>query len=57
MRLMSRVMERLAHEAGLADLYEKEGRSGPMAFVVMEFVFTNQRDEVVATERFTRIYR
>lgn len=41
----------------VADLYEKEGRSGPMAFVVMEFVFTNQRDEVVATERFTRIYR
>ncbi len=41
----------------LADLYEKEGRSGPLVFVSMEFSFTNQRDEHVATELFTRIYR
>ena len=41
----------------IADLYEKEGRSGPLVFVVMEFTFTNQRGEHVATESFTRIYR
>ncbi len=41
----------------LADMYEKEGRSGPLVFVEMEFVFTNQRGEMVAREHFTRIYR
>jgi 3-methylfumaryl-CoA hydratase len=41
----------------IADMYEKEGRSGPLVFVVMEFTFTNQRGEHVATESFTRIYR
>ena len=41
----------------VADMYEKEGRSGPLVFVVMEFSFTNQRGEQVAEERFTRIYR
>ena len=41
----------------LDDLYEKEGRSGPLVFVTMEFTFTNQRGEHVATEKFTRIYR
>lgn len=41
----------------LADMYEKEGRSGPLVFVTMEFTFTNQRDETVAVESFTRIYR
>lgn len=41
----------------IVDLYEKEGRSGPLVFVTMEFTFANQRGEAVATERFTRIYR
>jgi 3-methylfumaryl-CoA hydratase len=41
----------------LAEMYEKEGRSGPLVFVEMEFTFTNQRGELVATENFTRIYR
>lgn len=41
----------------IADMFEKEGRSGPMVFVTMEFTFTNQRNEMVARERFTRIYR
>jgi acyl dehydratase len=41
----------------LADMYEKEGRSGPLVFVEMEFTFTNQRGELVARENFTRIYR
>lgn len=41
----------------VADLYEKEGRSGALVFVEMEFTFTNQRDQPVARELFTRIYR
>lgn len=41
----------------VADLYEKEGRSGALVFVDMEFTFTNQRNKMVAREIFTRIYR
>jgi hypothetical protein len=41
----------------LARMYEKEGRSGPLVLVEMEFTFTNQRGEMVARENFTRIYR
>lgn len=41
----------------IVDMYEKEGRSGPLLFVTMEFTFTNQQDELVAREEFTRIYR
>jgi 3-methylfumaryl-CoA hydratase len=41
----------------LARMYEKEGKSGPLVFVEMEFTFTNQRGEMVASENFTRIYR
>jgi hypothetical protein len=44
-------------EKRLLDLYEKEGRSGPLVFVQMEFVFTNQGGHTVAREQFTRIYR
>jgi hydroxyacyl-ACP dehydratase HTD2-like protein with hotdog domain len=44
-------------EKRLLDLYEKEGRSGPLVFVKMEFVFRNQDGEMVAREQFTRIYR
>ena len=44
-------------EKRLVDMYEKEGRSGPLVFVEMEFVFTNQDGDMVTRERFTRIYR
>jgi acyl dehydratase len=47
----------IAVEKRLADMFEKEGRSGPLVFVEMEFTFTNQRGELVARENFTRIYR
>ena len=39
------------------DLYEKQGRSGPMAFVKTRFSFRNQHDRMVMREVFTRIYR
>ena len=41
----------------ILDLFEKEGRSGTLVFVVTEFSFVNQRDELVMREAFTRIYR
>jgi 3-methylfumaryl-CoA hydratase len=41
----------------LSRMYEKEGRSGPLVFVEMEFTFTNQRGDLVSRENFTRIYR
>ncbi|MPZ51192.1 MAG: hypothetical protein GEU79_00405 [Acidimicrobiia bacterium] len=44
-------------EKRLAKMYEKEGRSGPLVFVEMEFIFTNQEGSVIARESFTRIYR
>ena len=44
-------------EKRLAEMYEKDGRSGPLVFVEMEFTFSNQRGEMVAQENFTRIYR
>ena len=47
----------IAVQKRLAQMYEKEGRSGPLVFVEMEFTFTNQRGETVARENFTRIYR
>lgn len=44
-------------EKRIVDLYEKSGRSGALVFVKQEFLFTNQEDEVVMREEFTRIYR
>ncbi len=41
----------------ITDLYEKEGKSGALVFVVMGFTFTNQDGELIMRESFTRIYR
>lgn len=41
----------------IADLYEREGRSGSLAFCVYESTFTNQHGRLVAKERYTYIYR
>lgn len=41
----------------IVDLYEKQGRSGPMAFVVSETTWRNQQGKVVAVQRFTSVYR
>lgn len=49
--------DRITVTKRVVEMYEKEGRSGPLVFVTQEFTFTNQRDEMVARERFTRIYR
>ena len=44
-------------EKQIVDLFEKEGRSGTLVFVVTEFTFTNQDGDLVMREAFTRIYR
>lgn len=44
-------------EKRITNLYEKEGRSGPLVFVTTAFVFTNQHNRQVFHESFTRIYR
>lgn len=49
--------DRITVTKRIVDMYEKEGRSGSLVFVTQEFTFTNQREEMVACERFTRIYR
>ena len=49
--------DRLLLRKQIIDLYEKSGRSGTLVFVKTEFVFTNQDDELVMREEFTRIYR
>lgn len=49
--------DRITVSKRLADMYEKEGRSGPLVFVQMEYEFTNQNGETVFRELFTRIYR
>ncbi len=49
--------DRITVTKKIVDMYEKEGRSGDLVFVTQEFTFTNQREELVARERFTRIYR
>jgi len=39
----------------VADVYEKEGRKGPMAFMIIESDVTNQDGELVAKMKRTRI--
>ena len=39
----------------LADIYEKQGRSGPLVFLVFEFEFRRDSGELAVTERFVRV--
>ncbi len=41
----------------IVDIYEKEGRSGPLVFTVFENRYTNQDGELVAVETATSIHR
>ncbi|MBI1845550.1 MAG: MaoC family dehydratase N-terminal domain-containing protein [Candidatus Rokubacteria bacterium] len=41
----------------VADVYEKTGKSGPMAFVVRETVVTDRSNEIVATIRGVTVIR
>jgi len=40
----------------LVDIYEKEGKSGQLIFIVIEVRVTNQQGEPVVVERYTRIF-
>jgi acyl dehydratase len=41
----------------IVDIYEKTGRSGPMAFVVRETAVTDRTNEIVATMRHVTVVR
>ena len=41
----------------IVDVYEKTGRSGPMAFVVRETAITDRANEIVATMRSITVIR
>jgi len=43
--------------AKVVDVYEKAGRTGPMAFVVRETSITDRTNEIVATMRQTTVVR
>jgi len=43
--------------AKVVDIYDKTGRSGPMAFVVREIAVTDRTGEMVATMRQTTVIR
>lgn len=41
----------------VADIYEKQGSTGMLAFCIYESTYTNQLNQLVAKERYTYIYR
>jgi len=49
--------ETLLCRSRVVDLYEKTGRSGPMAFVVRETAVTDADDEIVVTMRQVTVIR
>ena len=46
-----RIGDRLTARSKITDIYQKEGRSGPLIFVVRETTYTNQNDELVVVEK------
>jgi acyl dehydratase len=51
-----RVGDVLSASSVIADIYEREGRSGKMAFIIRETTYTNQNGEEVAKTRGTSIH-
>jgi acyl dehydratase len=49
--------DRVTLRRRVADVYEREGKNGPMVFVIEECTYTNDRSELVAKQKITRIYR
>ncbi|MBI3757785.1 MAG: MaoC family dehydratase N-terminal domain-containing protein [Deltaproteobacteria bacterium] len=47
----------LAGRSKIIDIYQKEGRTGPLIFVVRESRFTNQKGELVLIEKGASILR
>ena len=46
----------ITQQSRVADIFEREGRSGPFAAVVAETVFTNQEGQLVAVSRQVTIH-
>ncbi len=49
--------DQITVKAKIADIYEKQGSTGKMTFIVTEHVYTNQKGELVAKQRVTQIGR
>ena len=52
-----RAGDTLTGRCKITDIYQKEGRSGPLIFVARETTYTNQKGEVVLIEKGTAILR
>src|SRR5262245_5444252 len=52
-----RVGDVLTGRSKITDIYQKDGRSGSLIFVVRETTFTNQRGEIVLIEKGASILR
>ena len=52
-----RVGDVLTGRSKITDIYQKDGRSGPLIFVQRETTFTNQRGELVLIEKGASILR
>ena len=52
-----RVGDTLTGRCKITDIYQKDGRTGPLIFVVRETSFTNQRGELVLIEKAASILR
>ena len=52
-----RVGDRITRVSSIAEIYEKEGRSGTLVFTVYEHRYSNQEGDLVAVERMTGISR
>lgn len=47
--------DRITAVATVEDIFQKEGRAGPMVFIIQRITYTNQFGEVVATQKSTLI--
>ncbi|MEW6297158.1 MAG: MaoC family dehydratase N-terminal domain-containing protein [Thermodesulfobacteriota bacterium] len=52
-----RVGDTLTGRSKILDIYQKDGRTGPLIFVVRETTYTNQKGEVVLIEKGAAILR
>lgn len=52
-----RVGDTLTGRCKIVDIYQKEGRTGPLIFIVRESRFTNQKGELVLVEKGAAILR
>lgn len=53
----ARVGERIRLKSRYLDIYQKEGRTGPLVFVITETVYANQDGETLIKAKQTRIIR